>query len=331
MSDEGIPPGWYPNPENQGEERYWAGYEWTEHVRSAGHAGYGTGVRSAGDTIGQSFKLMGAHWRAYGAVLIVAGLPLIIVSGVLVAVLFNTASEDFVDLMSGQIAQGTDTETLDLSIDDPGTLALYGIPLALVAVVLNMILNTALYHQAYWQLTGSPPRPTTSLRLGLSRTPRLIGLALQIALILLLILLVLGLLAVLSPVLAVLGFLALIPAAFLGAVVFSLAFVVASIGPPQPSLKKGWALSRGRFWGILGRIILVLVVSAAIGIGTNIATLGTSTLPTVLASSIAAVMLVISQAVQTLLWVIALAVIYHDLGGPGEPQTDTTDPVSPLS
>ncbi|MCP4087217.1 MAG: DUF2510 domain-containing protein [Actinomycetia bacterium] len=331
MSDQGIPPGWYPNPENQAEERYWAGYEWTEHVRPCGHAGYGTGLRPAGDTIGQSFRLMGAHWRAYGAVLIVAGLPLILVSGVLVAILYNSASEDFNDLMTGQVAQETDLETLDLSIDDPGTLALYGIPLALVAMVLNMILNTALYHQAYWQLTGSPPRPTTSLRLGLSRTPRLIGVALQIILIVLVMSLVLGVLAVVSPVLAVLGFLALIPAAFLGMVVFSLAFVVASIGPPQPSLKTGWELSRGSFWAILGRIILVFLISLAVGIGTNLATLGTSTLPTVLASSVAAVALVISQAVQTLLWVIALAVIYHDLGGPVAPETDTTDPVSPLS
>ncbi|MCP5025423.1 MAG: DUF2510 domain-containing protein [Actinomycetia bacterium] len=316
MSDQGIPPGWYPNPENPAEERYWAGYMWTEHIRPAGHAGFGSGLRSVVDTLGQSFKQMGAHWRAYAGVLLIVGIPLVIVSALLITVFINSASTDLVDLISGEISADTDLDTLDISFDNLSRLLAYGVPLALVGFVINTILTVALYHQAYWQLAGAPPRIGESVRHGVQRAPRVMGVALQITAILVATAIILTLFQLISPALALIGILVLIPGAFLAMVVVSLSWLVASIGPEVPSLKTGWALTRGSFWAILGRILVAALIMFLIGLGTSGAMASTATLPAVLAFPLAAVIWVLAQAVQNLLMVIVLVIIYFDLGGP---------------
>ena len=122
---------------------------------------------------------------------------------------------------------------------------------------------------------------------------------------------------VLTPLLLI----PLIPAFIVGAVYFSvmtpLAYAFASVGPAAPSLPYGIRLVRGRFWGTLGRMLIVFVVLMAVtmAVGLVFTLAGSSTLTFQLVSQL--VQTVVGTAI-TVVGMIAVAIIYHDLGGESE-------------
>ena len=118
-----------------------------------------------------------------------------------------------------------------------------------------------------------------------------------------------------APLLLILLIPALIAAVIFAVPVVSMAFAFASVGPAEPSLRYGLRLVRGRFWGVLGRMLLVLlvVVGASMLVGFVFALAGA-------ADNLA--VQVVSQGVQAVVGavvgvvlIVAFAVLYRDLGG----------------
>lgn len=316
MSDQGIPPGWYPNPENPAEERYWAGYSWTEHIRPAGHAGFGSGLRSAGDTVGDSFKLMGTHWRGYLGVILVTLVPAVVIAAAGFALFITNVSSTWLDDFADN-EQIDRTYQFDQVVENPALLIGGGLVLGVLFFLAIQLWWLATFHQAYWQLSGRPPTVGQSIRHAVRRTPRVVGVSILLGLIVIAVVLIGVMLVVAAgPVGVIIVVLGALPAAFFWTVYSPLCIGVAAIGPRVPSLPTGWQLATQNFWGVLGRLLLTALVTIAISLGGQIAYASGGALPAVVGAILVGIVGVSLQIVQSLLQTIVGVVIYHDLGGP---------------
>ena len=323
MSD--LPPAdWYTDPEDQSQYRYWDGAAWTEH-RAPRHSDpspdQAPALRGPGRLIADMFSLTRRRWRSCVAPALISG-----VAGLILAQLA---------IVSGNaISKGELDEVWD-RISDPGfdpaapeheayfqalefdLAPVNFVPAAvglLTVLIAGSITQAAVSRAALGHLRDQPLGPSEVLRLALRRVPRLVGLNLQVALILLVAVLVLVISGTAAPLLLI----PLIPAFTVGAVyasvVVSLAYVVASVGPAAPSLLYGVRLVRGRFWQALGRMVLVFLALTAVTLAVE--------LPFMIAWSSSPAFAVVSQVVPTVVAMVttvvgiaAIAIIYHDLGG----------------
>lgn len=326
MSD--LPPAdWYTDPEDESQYRYWDGSAWTEH-RAPRHAPpdgepepVPGQVRRPGQLLADTFSISGRRWRSCAAAALiyaagqVAMVVLLIIGandllmGELGEIWDRVTDPDFDPAAPEQTAYFESLE-LDLSLVN-----FVPIVLGLLALwIASNIMQAAVSRVAISDLRDQALTASDALRLALRRVPRLIGLDIQVTLIFLIAVCVLVMAGIGAPLLLI----PLIPAFIVGSVyalvVASLAYVVASVGPTTPSLRYGARLVRGRFWRTLGRMLLVLVVLMAVSFAVG--------LVFTLAGSASPVFQVVSQLVQTVVGtviavvgLVAVAIIYHDLGG----------------
>ena len=323
-----LPPAdWYTDPEDESQYRYWDGSAWTEHraprhARPDGEPESETGqMRRPGQLLTDTFSIAGRRWRNWAAAALIYAAG----QAVMVVLLIVGANE----LLMGELGEIWDRVTdPDLDPEAPEQTAYFEsldvdlslssfapIVLGLVALwVTSNIMQAAVSRVALSDLRDQPLTASDALRLALRRVPRLIGLDIQVALIFLAALLVVVLAGVAVPLLLILLIPAFIVGAVYASVVMALAYVVASVGPATPSLAYGARLVRGRFWGTLGRMLLLLVLLMAVSLGVG--------LVFAIAGSASLAFQVVSQVVQTVVGtavtavgLIAVAIIYHDLGG----------------
>lgn len=326
MSD--LPPAdWYTDPEDESQYRYWDGSAWTEHRaprhdQQAGESGTGPGqTRGAGQLIADMFSTAGRRWRGCaGAALIYVAAQLAMVVLLIIGVddilrgelgeIWNRVSDPGFDPEAPEHTAYFESLELDLS---PVNFVPIALGLGIFWIASNLI-QAAIARVALSDLQGRVLTASDALRQALRRVPRLLGLDLQVLAIFVVAMLAVVMAGVAAPVLLIPLIPAFIVFAVYGTVVTAFAYVVASVGPATPSLLYGVRLVRRRFWGTFGRLLLVFVVLSAISfaVGIVFTLAGSSTLTFQVVSQI--VQTVVGTVV-TVVGLIAVAIIYHDLGG----------------
>lgn len=157
---------------------------------------------------------------------------------------------------------------------------------------------------------GDDQSPSAVLAKACKRIPRLVGVDLQLVAVAAAVVAVTALSAVTVPLMLIVVVPVLIVAGIWSFPIILLAYVVASVGPARWSLGYAGRLVRGRFWGTLGRLLLLLLITAVISLIVEVVT-GQLGLFWILSE-------VLNGAVSTVLslvFSIATAIIYLDLGG----------------
>jgi hypothetical protein len=255
----GPPPGWYPDPYGEPGYRWWDGVRWTDH-RSTGQAPTdgGRSLLSPGDLLGETFRVLGqriGHLFTLAALLFVPA-----------SVLSGGATYAAIDGIRFEDGEWSGVSTARITV---------AVVLVLTFMVFFAAYSAAVVRQAHAALAGSPEPWSASLTGGLSRTPRVVGVALLIwgtALVVMVLLTLLGAVLGLGGVLAMT--LLVIPLAL---VVWwtrsGMATTAAALAPPGTgSLRTSLRLTSGRFAAFLGRFLLLLILWIAIQLATSIVT-----------------------------------------------------------
>lgn len=264
------PPGWYPDPERQGAIRWWDGRTWAPATPLP--TGPTDALPDVGDLLSTSFRRAIRHWRAtavLGAVTV----------GVGTALTQLALRIGFADVVI------TDDDVTGWSNDRIPTL----IALGVAAIVLTALGSLAVIwlmlraiddEQAASDAGGEVSSLTTASEIDLAvralvgalrAAPRALGwyllgvvgalVALAIVVLLIVVILPIGILAML----------ALVPISVF--VVVKFAFVMhAAVDRRGNPYRRSAVVSEGRFWGVLGRLLLVGVISSAISYGITFAT-----------------------------------------------------------
>lgn len=258
--------GWYQDPHNPNQQRYWDGQTWTEHthdapfhIPSAPQPERGSDhVNDIGDWLGRSFKVLFANAMPVFILLLIGLIP-----GMLSFYL---------------IAQAIDG--VSLSIDD-GTLSgvsaaaiVFGIAGILVAAIASVAIGLAQSHLLHRGHLGLNTAVGPSLIAGLKGTPRYIGWTIVIVLAVIAAIVVGVLVVVLGALVhgalaALLGI-----AVFIGVVIglvwlwvkASFLNVSSVVGPSDESaLRESFNRSIGRFWPVFGRLLILALIGLAVG------------------------------------------------------------------
>ncbi|MGF1595634.1 MAG: DUF2510 domain-containing protein [Acidimicrobiales bacterium] len=295
--------GWYPDPYDADQLRYFDGQNWTESVSPAGGGpaapeasgafgqpdpGYspsgafgqpststpqygqppayapqygqpytpvdGTGLGDVGSWLGESLSALFS--RVVPLTLLLFVVPAI--GTVAAALLALTAIDGLV------YERGPDRFTGF----EPGPLILAGAIIAIVALV-GLVTWLGAHHQMYSTHVGTPATVGRSLSVGLARLPRAIGYGLLLALgvvaayaaVVVLVVVAAGVgegAGILVGVLV--GLTALIALFWVGIRLSFLAVAVAVDTRTNP-FSASWSATRGRFWAVFGRLLLVGVAS----------------------------------------------------------------------
>jgi len=254
-----LPPaGWYDDPEYAGHLRYWSGDAWSEHrsEKSGGTRQVGaTGLSDVSDWLNQTFRVL---WQRRVPMLTVALANLVIsaVAAVVVARLWGDL------LWDGQHWTGFSA----------------GRVWATVALLLGAGWATAVWqlaacHQLYHCRLGNNVPLRASMAASLRALPRALGWLLALAATLVVAVGIVVFLGAVNVGLGLLGMLALLVGAIWAAV--KLAFLapalVIRIEGRNP-IEASADVSRSRFWPVVGRLLLLAVVSFGVSVGFSLIT-----------------------------------------------------------
>ena len=190
----------------------------------------------------------------------------------------------------------------------------------LVAILVAVrLIHAAVTVMTTDELRGHNRGVAATMRCSLRRVPRLVGVDFQVIGIGLVVLVLLRALnsRQLLPEIVVLLVLLLLGA--MAALVLSLAYSVASIGPARGSLAYAVRLTRGRFWPLLGRLLLVSFLGGVLVyiLGSIVDAIQYGSFSLWLGSTV--VFMIVSVVVQ--LWVVAAnTLVYLDAGGEVDPR-----------
>jgi hypothetical protein len=239
-----------------------------------------------------------------------------------------------------------------VSFDNPsgtgGSYAFFAATIVLL-VLASLYLAVAAARQTNAVLADEIEPWSDSMLSGLTRLPRATGVMLAIgAMVGVGYALVVGSVIV-SPALVLLTFPLWVVGSIWVMTRFALAQVAASVAPPGVrSLGTSWTLTRQRFWAVLGRMVLLLLVSIALSVVTSLVATpftafaggggglepGTEEIhfadvlgdnPAVLA--ISQLFSALGNGASTVIWVVGLMLIYRDLTGPTEIEGTVEEPV----
>ncbi len=258
--------GWYQDPHNPNQQRYWDGQTWTEHthdapftIPTAPQPDYGAGyVNDIGDWLGRSFKVLFANAAPVFILLLIGLIP-----GILSFYL---------------IAQAVDG--VSFSLDDAtfsgvsGAAIVFGILGVLVAAIASVAIGLAQSHLLHRGHLGLATSVGQSLVAGLKGTPRYLGWSIAIGLSVIAVLiggiLVIVLGGLVHGALAALLGIALFVAAVIGMIWLwvkaSFLNVSSAVAPSGTSaLRESFDRSTGRFWPMFGRLLILAVIGLAVG------------------------------------------------------------------
>lgn len=248
-------PGWYPDHYDPSKVRYWDGEVWTDHyapapggVSSSGGSG---GLPSIGSWLGATFNAIGAYGIPAAALAVGTGLVINIVTWLGLywtvgdAALIN---EEFVGDWVPMVVRG-------------------GVIILLLVLAQGFVWLAV---NRFMQRAHLQANPTIgeALQRALTRMPRLIGVFLLVGLMFIVamvaIALVIGGLAAATgdgaaaAIIVLLMVLALVPLAIWASVKLSFLSAAVVAAPMSESvIRTSAGVSKGRFWGVLGRVLLV--------------------------------------------------------------------------
>lgn len=254
-----LPPaGWYDDPEQFGSLRYWDGHQWTEH-RAPGHGGV------AGVTATGRLSSVGSWLQASLTTIWERRVPIGIFTGVSVLLWV---------LMGAVAAWGI--ADMRWSVDDGwtgvdgGRLTVVGI-VALANLVVGLVLYLAIADQIVWGRLGEDRAASSSLGAALVGLPRLIGWSLVLILVVIGAVFVITVSAVVAPLLAFFVGLAAVIAMLWLYVKAAFLFVAAvAPAPDKNALAASAEVSRGRFWPVVGRLIVAALLSGGVSFAMSI-------------------------------------------------------------
>ncbi|MCY3850779.1 MAG: DUF2510 domain-containing protein [Acidimicrobiaceae bacterium] len=263
------PPNWYTDPTDESLYRYWDGSVWTDHCAPR-YTEAREALRGPGELIRDSFALLRRQWRVCGvAVLVSAALDVISVLLLLFSVdkilmgelgeILERVSDAGFDPDSPDNRDYFESLEFGFSVWNllPGILGLLLFWLSLNLFTATVVLT------ARCDLRNGDISISKVLRQAVRRVPRLFGVDLQILALCALgmgVVLVSGLV---SPWLLILFVPAFLVFLIASTPVFSIVDVVASAGPSEPSLLYAFRLVQKRFWGVMGRVLLILLIFLA--------------------------------------------------------------------
>ncbi len=314
------PANWYTDPTDESQYRYWDGSAWTEYRAPRYAEDFPKPLRGPNRLIGDSLRILRRQWRGCTVVALLS-----VAAGLLLSVLFLDSADrvlmgEFDEFFERISQPNFDPETpenrayfesleFDFSIWNfvPAVLGL------LITWLVSNLLTATVALLTLGDLRGDTSTRAGVLRKACGRLPRLIGLDLQIMALAMMLVAIIVLAAVTVPLVLILVIPAVLVVLILALPVYMLAYVVASIGPAQSSLGYSFRLVRKRFWGTFGRTLLVVLIVGVVSFvfGTVTGLLG---LFGVLADSLNGVV----TTVLALLFSIASAILYFDLGGESE-------------
>ncbi len=320
-----APPDWYPDPEDESQYRYWDGSSWTHHRAPRHVEPQRPTLRGTNRLIGDSSLTLRRQWRGCAAVASVS-----VVAGLLLSLLFLYSADrvlmgEFDEIWARISAQSFDPTTSEneayfesLEFD----FSIWNLVPAVLGLLLTwlvsklMTVTTALLTLA--EQRGEISAVSAVLRKACRRIPRLMGVDLQILALAIVSMAVVVLAAVTVPLALIVVIPVLLVAMILTFPVFLLAYVVASLGPAQPSLNCAFHLARKRFWGTFGRALLFIVIITVISFAFATVT-DLLSLPWILADLLNGTV----SAGLALLFGIATAILYLDLGGETDKEPET--------
>ena len=247
----GPPAGWYPDPYNPSQQRYWDGRAWDLSTPAFGFSPIGTDdYPDIGGWLDVSFRSAYQRWRAVSAIALIT------------APITTAASY----LAIARLAEGvviTD-ESVDGWTSDrlPVVIALFVVGM-LTSVIGGLALARLLLDTVDGEQAGSTGEEIRSglraLARGLAIAPRTIGWFLVLVLGLTGVVLVAAALITAIPALAPVLFLAAIPlAAWIGV---KWAFLlVAIVDAPGAPFGRSSRVSQGRWWSTFGRLLLLGII-----------------------------------------------------------------------
>lgn len=252
-----LPPaGWYPDPYRPGTRRWWDGRDWISVWDDGYDAAADDGrLPDIGSWLSDSFRLGLGRWRASALI----GLVTLGLSGALFALTAHYLLADVVV---------TDDDVLGWSADRVP----FGVAIGVVAGLLGVVGYLALILLMLRTVDGEQPAETTAgeLRRGASALvgtvrvlPRALGWGLLLtALTAVLMIALLGLMITALPI-GIIALIAVLPALFYVGV--RLTFMGQSIvdRPGQP-FTRSMDVSAGRFWPVLGRVLLIGLIGSLI-------------------------------------------------------------------
>ncbi len=329
MSD--LPPAnWYTDPQDESQYRYWDGSGWTEH-RSPRHTesrqGAGataTGLRPSGDLITSSFSVLRRLWRGFlpAALINLVGIAVLVVGAVYTAALIldgemgevlDRISEPGFDPNAPQQREYFESLSLDWAIANFMPL----VAGAVIAWLMSAFVTTAVIRATISDLHGRSPDLSSTLKQARQRTLRVMGVQLQIFAAVVLVALLLISPVFFAPLLLILTLPAML-VLVVAVIVLPVAYVAAATGPARPSLAYTLRLMRGRFWGTLGRLLLIGLILAMIGYGAGLL-LGLATGAGDQLWNVIQLVNTAVGAVLALVATVASVIIYDDLGGESDP------------
>ena len=258
--------GWYQDPHNPNQQRYWDGSTWTEHTHDAPFeapqapgpnydAGY---VNDIGDWLSRSFRVLFANAMPLFLLLLLGLIPAIVTFS-----LFANAFEGVSVSLDDGTFSGLSASGLSLAIIGSLVAAVIGVAFGLA--------QSHLLHRGHLALATSVG---DSLGAGFRGTLRYIGWAIVIGLVFvaaivagaILVAVIAAVSAGLATLVGLVAFLVLlvglvwlwVKASFLG--------VSAAVAPGSESaLRASFERSVGRFWPVFGRLLLLAVIIWIVG------------------------------------------------------------------
>ena len=280
MSNQGSVAGWYPDPYNPAQLRYWDGTAWSESTAPAGGGGGGAGLEAPPAAFGGYPPAGGAPvWQSptanpLGDVGDWLGRTFSVVIDRLVAVLVLLWAVPLVGYTLAVLLAAASVRNIVIDIDNEeiNGFRLSQLLVALLVLLVTLLLTSLSYftaiHQFHAGHAGRNPSLSASLAATARHLLRIIGYGLLLLLALVgayvgLIFLIVALAAA-DARLVLLIFpigLALLPLAVWLGVRLSLVAVAMVAAPSGHNpLSVSWRATAGRFWAVLGRLLVLMAI-----------------------------------------------------------------------